>query len=106
MLGNMKKKFLPTDYQVSLLRRMKNLRQKDTSVKEYSKEFYKLDFRFGHVDDEVEKAARYLNGPRMSIQDEINYVKMDSVEEAYKFYSKAEEQLTKRHDQRQKGRGG
>ena len=32
------------------------------SVKECTKEFYKLDIRSGHVDDEVEKVARYLNG--------------------------------------------
>ena len=50
------------------------------SVKEYTKEFYKLDIRFGHVDDEAEKVARYLNGLRTSVQDEISYVKMDSVE--------------------------
>lgn len=52
------------------------------------KEFYKLDIRFGHVDDEVEKVARYSNGLRISIQDEIGYVKMDSVEEAYQFFFK------------------
>ena len=32
------------------------------SVKEYTKDFYKLDIRSRHVDDEVEKVARYLNG--------------------------------------------
>ena len=71
------------------------------SVKEYTKEFYKLDIIFGHVDDEVEKVARYLNGLRISIQDEISYVKIDSVEEAYQFSLKAEERLSKRQDQRQ-----
>ena len=100
MLAKMKKKFLPADYQVSLMRKMQNLRQKEMSVKEYIEKFYKLDIRFGHVDDEVEKVARYLNGLRTSIQDEISYVKIDSVEEAYKFSLKAEERLTKRHEQR------
>ena len=63
----MKKNFLPADYQVNFLRNMKNLRQKDMSVKEYTKEFYRLYIRFGHVDDEVEKVERYMNGLWTSI---------------------------------------
>ena len=58
MVNKVKKKFLPIDYQVSLLRNMQNLRQKDMTVKEYTKEFYRLDIRSRHVDDYVEKIAR------------------------------------------------
>lgn len=61
MVKNLKKKFLPVDYQVNLIRKMQNLREKDMSVKEYTEEFYRLDIRSGHVDDDVEKVARYLN---------------------------------------------
>ena len=43
---------------------MQKLIQKDMIVKEYTGEFYRLDIRYGHVDDEVEKVARYLNGLR------------------------------------------
>jgi hypothetical protein len=39
------------------------------SVKEYTKEFYRLDIGSGHVDDDVEKIARYINGLRSGIQD-------------------------------------
>ena len=53
-----KKKFLPVDYQVCLLRKMQNLRQKDLTVKECTKEFYRLDIKYGHVDVDVEKIAR------------------------------------------------
>ena len=67
-----KNKFLPIDFQVSFLRNMQNLRQKEMIVKQYIGEFYKLDIRFGHMDDEVEKVARYLNGLRYRIQDEIS----------------------------------
>ena len=74
MVNKVKNKFLPIDYQVSLLRKMQNLRQKDMTVKEYTKEFYRLDIRSGHVDDDVEKIARYLNGLRSRIQDEISFV--------------------------------
>ena len=53
------------------------------SKKEYTKEFYRLDIKSEHMDDEVEKFIRYLNGLRFGIQDEISFVKLESVEEAY-----------------------
>ena len=90
MVNKVKKKFLPADYQVSLLRKMKNLKQKDMTVKEYTKEFYRLDIRSRHVDDDVNKIARYLNGLSCEIQDEISFVKLESVEEAYQYALKVE----------------
>ena len=82
MVNKIKKKFLPFYYHVNLLRKIQNLKPKDMSVKDYTKEFYRLDIRSRHVDDEIEKFARYLNGLRFGIQYEIIFVKLDSVEEA------------------------
>ena len=65
-------------------------------VKDYTKEFYRLDIRSGHVDDDVEKITRYINGLRSRIQDEISFVKLESVEEAYQYAFKAEEIMIKR----------
>jgi hypothetical protein len=48
MVVKMKAKCIPKDYQITLFRRMKNLRQKLMSVKKYTKEFYKLNIRVGH----------------------------------------------------------
>ena len=76
------------------------------SVKEYTKEFYRLDIISRHVDDDVEKIKRYLNGLRSRIQDEISFVKLESVEESYQYALKVEEILTKKHKQRQRGRDG
>ena len=76
------------------------------TTKEYTKDFYRLDIRFRHVDDDVEKIARYINGSRSRIQDDICFVKLESVEEAYQYALKAEEILAKKHEQRQRGRGG
>ena len=106
MVNKVKKKFLPADYQVNLLRKMQNLKQKDMTMKEYTEEFYRLDIRSGHVDDDVEKIVRYINGLRSGIQDEISFVKLESVEEAYQYALKAKEILKKKHEQRQRGRGG
>ena len=55
------------------------------SVNEYTKKFYRLDIRFGYVDDDVEKIARYINGLRSRIQDKISFMKLESVEEAYQY---------------------
>ena len=52
------------------------------TVKDYTEEFYRLDIRSRHVDDDVEKISRYINGLRSRIQDKINFVKLESVEEA------------------------
>ena len=83
MVNKVKKKFFPTNYQVSLLRKMHNLRQRDMSVKEYIEGFYRLDIRFGYVDDDVEKIERYINRSRSRTKDEISFGKLESVEEAY-----------------------
>ena len=58
------------------------------------------------MDVDVEKIARYLNGLRSGIQDEIGFVKLESVEEVYQYALKAKEILTKKHKQRQRGRDG
>ena len=74
MITNMKAKFIPRDYQITLFRRMQNLRQKMMSVKEYTEEFYRLNIRAGHRESDDEKVARYLNGLRYDIQDELSMV--------------------------------
>ena len=60
-----------------------------------------MDIISRHIDDDVEKIARYINGLKSRIQDEISFVKLESVEEAYQYAFKAEEILTKKHEQRQ-----
>jgi hypothetical protein len=67
MIAKMKAKFIPRDYQITLFRRMQNLRQKLMTVKEYTEEFYKLNIRAGHRESDDEKVAIYINGPRYDI---------------------------------------
>ena len=47
MVAKLKAKFMPKDYQINLFRKLKNLRKKSMTVKEYTKEFYKLNIRAG-----------------------------------------------------------
>ena len=43
-------------------------------VREYTEVFYKVNLRAGYVEESVEKAARYVNGLRMDIQEEISMI--------------------------------
>jgi hypothetical protein len=72
MVAKLKAKFIPKEYQINLFIRFQNLRQKILSVKEYTEEFYRLNIRAGHKENEDEKTTRYINGQRYEIQEEIS----------------------------------
>jgi hypothetical protein len=101
MIAKMKAKFIPKDYQITLFRRMQNLRQKVMSVKEYTEEFYKLNIRAGHHESDDEKVARYMNGLRYDIQDEMI---IRTIEDAYQMALKAKEKLSRKQSQRGRGK--
>jgi hypothetical protein len=104
MIAKMKAKFIPRDYQITLFRRMQNLRQKLMTVKKYTDEFYKLNIRAGHRESDDEKVARYMNGLRYDIQDEMSMVTIQMVEDAYQMALKAEEKMSQKQSQRGRGR--
>jgi hypothetical protein len=104
MIAKMKAKFIPRDYQISLFRRMQNLRQKLMTVKEYTEEFYRLNIRVGHPERDDEKVSRYLNGLRYNIQDELSMTTNRTVKDAYQMALKAEEKLSRKKSQRGRGR--
>jgi hypothetical protein len=58
---------------------MQNLRQKLMTVKEYTEEFYRLNIRAGHCESNDEKVARYMNGLRYEIQDEMSMLTIQMV---------------------------
>jgi hypothetical protein len=104
MIAKLKAKFILRDYQISLFRRMQNLRQKLMTVKEYTEEFYRLNIRAGHRESDDEKVVRYLNGLRYEIQDELSMLTIRTVEDAYQMDLKAEEKLSRKQGQRGRGR--
>jgi hypothetical protein len=104
MVAKMKAKFISRDYQITLFRRMQNLRQKLMMVKEYTEEFYKLNIRAGHRESDDEKVVRYKNGLRCDIQDEMSMETIRAVEDAYQMPLKAEEKLSRKLAQRGRGR--
>jgi uncharacterized protein YjbK len=96
MIANMKEKFIPRDYQITLFRRMQNLRQKLMTMKEYTQEFYKMNIRACHRESDDEKVARYLNGLRYEIHNEMSMVTIRTVEDAYQMALKVEEKLSQK----------
>ena len=65
------------------------------TVKEYTKEFYRLNIRTGQKEKDDENFSRYINGLRYEIQDEISMMTMRIVEDAYQITLKAEEKLSR-----------
>jgi len=74
-----------------MFKRLQNLRQKGLSVKEYTGEFYELNIRAGHKENDEKKVVRYINGWRYKIQDEISLVTMMIVEYDYQVALKTKE---------------
>ena len=83
MVAKLRGKFLPSDYHLSLFGQMQNLRQRLLTVKEYTKEFYKVSIRAGQIQEIEEKVARYINGLRMEIQDEMSMLSLKTMDGAY-----------------------
>ena len=52
--------------------------------------FYRLSIRAGHVEDDMEKVAKYINGLRYDIQDEISFLSLKTIEDAYQASLKVE----------------
>ena len=65
-------------------------------MREYTKDFYKVNLRAGYVEESIEKAIRYVNGLRMDIQEEINMISPRTMEEAYQCALRAEEKITRK----------
>jgi hypothetical protein len=55
-----------------------------------------LNIRTGQREKDEEKVARYINGLRYEIQDEINMMLVSTVEDAYQFALKVEEKLARK----------
>jgi hypothetical protein len=104
MEAKLKAKFIPKDYQINLLRKLQNLRQKGMIVKEYTKEFYRMNIRTGQREGDKEKVARYINGLRYEVQDKLIMMSVKTMEDSYQFVLKVEEKLAKEHNQRGKGK--
>eukprot|EP00253_Pinus_taeda_P036392 PITA_36392 len=74
------------------------------TIKEYTKEFYRVNLRAGYTDDTTEKTARYVNGLSMEVLDEISILSPRNIEEDFQSVVKAEEKINRKQNKR-RGRG-
>jgi hypothetical protein len=58
-----------------------------------------MNIRTGQREKYEEKVARYINGMRYEIQDEINMMSLRIVEDAYHISLKVEEMLARKQSQ-------
>jgi hypothetical protein len=105
MVRKIKEKFLHVDYQQNLCKQVQNLRQKETYVCEYTEEFFKLSLRSGIKEPEYQRVARYVNGLKYHIQDEMSTHYFRNVDEAYQVALKVEENIDRRLRQKFQGKG-
>ena len=83
---------------------MENLIQILLTVREYTEEFYKISIRAGQIQYTQEKEARYINGLRIEIQDELSMMSPKKAEEAYQMALKAEGKLLRNQSSKGKGK--
>ncbi|CAA0821472.1 F-box associated ubiquitination effector family protein, partial [Striga hermonthica] len=90
------REFLPFNYDSLMYQQLHNLRQGSRSVDEYTDDFYRLLTRVELKETTNQLIARYVGGLRVAIQDMVNFVRADSVSDAYKRARLAEQQLTRK----------
>jgi hypothetical protein len=55
------------------------------TINEYTEDYYRLNIRSGQRETDEEKVARYINGLRYEIQDELNMMSVRTMEDYYLF---------------------
>ena len=90
MVTKVKEKFLPVDYQHNLFWQVQNLRQRETFVPKYTEEFFRMSLRAVLKEPKFQQVARYVNGLKYLIQNEMSTHYFRIVDEAYKVSLKVE----------------
>ena len=65
-------------------------------MREYTEELYKVNMRACYIEDTSEKTARYINGLRMDIQEEMSMLSPSVMEEAYQYGMREEEKISRK----------
>ena len=73
------------------------------TIKEYTKEFFKLSIRDRKTQRVIKRVAKYINGLRYEIQVEINLLNLKTAEYAYQAASKVEEKSLRKQNKKNEG---
>ncbi|GFZ18991.1 hypothetical protein Acr_27g0007300 [Actinidia rufa] len=88
----MEERFLPPDYQQELFRQYQECRQGVRTSEAYTEEFYRLSARNNLPESEDQQIARFVNGLRVAIRDQVSLQTMYSLNEAVTLAKKVESQ--------------
>ena len=61
--------------------------------------------RARQTQEDIERVAKYINGLRFEIEDDISFLNLKIVEDACQSSLRVEENLLRRHNQKNRGRG-
>ncbi|XP_056847412.1 uncharacterized protein LOC108830965 [Raphanus sativus] len=79
----MRKNFLPYNYEQLMFQKLQNLRQGSRTVDEYATEFFKIMNRVEIRDTEQQLVMRFVGGLRQQIQATLNLFRPQTVSEAH-----------------------
>ena len=82
MKAEIRKQFIPDDYEMLVHKKLQNHKQRDLDIRTYTQEFHNLTLRAKVYETKKKKLERYMNGLKYIIQDElpIFHGKLDSDE--------------------------
>lgn len=93
--SHLKRKFLPIDYEQILYEQYQHCKQRNKSVKEYTKEFNRLNARNNLQGIERQQPARYLGGLKEAIQEQFGVKIVHTLAKAISLVLKVELNSTK-----------
>ena len=85
-------------------KRLQNLRQRNLDVSTYTQEFHNLILRAKMYEIEKQKLARYVNGLKYSIQDELTLITLGSIHQCFNMALKFEEKHKRKGETSSGGR--
>ncbi|XP_057509150.1 uncharacterized protein LOC130791839 [Actinidia eriantha] len=88
----MEERFLPPDYQQELFRQYQECRQGVRTNDAYTEEFYRLSARNNLPESEDQQIARFVNGLRVAIRDQVSLQTLYSLNEAVMLAKKVKSQ--------------
>ena len=106
MKDEIKKEFIPEDYENMVHKKLQNLKQWDLDVSTYTQEFHSFSLKERMYESEKQKLARYINGLKYSIQYELTLVSMDYVHKCFLLALKIEDKKKRKGDQNNRGGRG
>lgn len=100
MRRELSKKFLPSHYYQDSFIQLQNLRQKNLSVEEYTREFEKLMMKCDIHEREEQTIARYLGGLNTDVAHPVQLQQYWSLDDVVRLAMRVEKHLPKKHSYR------